>query len=139
VDNHAKPFRLYLVEDSRIMVRLLRELLGGEPALEVVGQSAKAGVAEAEISALAPDAVIVDIALENSTGFDVLRALSARQGESRPVVMVLSNFVTQRYRDEARRLGADYFFDKSREIVELLNTLLLLAKGTADERQRTPQ
>jgi len=66
------------------MVRLLRELLGSDPALEVVGQSAQAGVATAEIIALAPDVVIVDIALESSTGFDVLRALSARQGESRP-------------------------------------------------------
>ena len=112
------------------MVRLLRELLGGDPAVEIVGQSVSAGVAEAEITALAPDAVIVDIALQNSTGFDVLRALSARQGETRPVVMVLSNFVLQRYRDEAQRLGADYFFDKSGEIVELLKTVLLLANGT---------
>jgi DNA-binding NarL/FixJ family response regulator len=131
VNSHAKPVRLYLVEDSEIMVRLLRELLGGDPALEVVGQSANAGVAKDEIIALAPDVVIVDIALENSTGFDVLRALAAGQGESRPVVMVLSNFATQRYRDEARRLGADYFFDKNGGIVELLKTVHVLAAGTA--------
>jgi len=130
VSDNAKPYRLYLVEDSEIMVRLLRELLGCDPAVEIVGQSVSAGVAEAEITALAPDAVIVDIALQNSTGFDVLRALSARQGETRPVVMVLSNFVLQRYRDEAQRLGADYFLDKSGEIVELLKTVLLLANGT---------
>jgi len=43
---------------------------------------------------------------------------------------MLSNFATQRYRDEAQRLGADYFFDKSVGIVELLKTVHVLAAGT---------
>ena len=52
MSDNAKPYRLYLVEDSEIMVRLLRELLGCDPAVEIVGQSVSAGVAEAEITAL---------------------------------------------------------------------------------------
>ena len=130
MNGYARSLRVYLVEDSPIMVRLLRELLQDEAAIEVIGQSATAAVAEAEIVTLAPDVVVVDIALENGTGFDVLRALSARQSESRPVVMVLSNYVTQRYRDEAQRLGAEYFFDKNGEIVELLKTLVAMAQST---------
>jgi DNA-binding NarL/FixJ family response regulator len=111
------------------MVSLLRDLLEGDSALEVVGQSARPGVATIEINALAPDVVIVDIGLENGNGFDVVRALSA-QGESRPAVMVLSNFATQRYRDEAQRLGADRFFDKNGEIVELVKTIIAMARST---------
>lgn len=113
------------------MVALLRDLLQAEPALAVVGHGAKAADATAEIIALAPDVVIIDIALENSTGFDVLRALSAHNGDFRPIKIVLSNFATQRYRDEAQRLEADYFFDKSSEIVELVKTITEIARGMA--------
>lgn len=126
----ARPLRLYLVEDSPIMVRLLRELLEDEAAIEVIGQSATAAVAGLEIVTLAPDVVVLDIALENGNGFDVLRAIAAQQGEVHPVVIVLSNYSSQRYRDEAQRLGAECFFDKNGEIVELLKTLVAMAQST---------
>jgi len=123
--------RLYLVEDSPIIVSLLRELFdGGSPALNIVGQSGKAPIAIDEIFRLAPDAIIVDIALENGSGFDLLRALVERRATYRPFIFVLSNFATRRYRDEALRLGADYFFDKNGEILELLKAVISCAEGT---------
>jgi DNA-binding NarL/FixJ family response regulator len=131
MNGFAGPLRVYLVEDSPIMVALLRDLLEGDPALAVVGQAAGAADAKTEITALAPDVVIVDIALENSSGFDVLRALSAHSENSRPIKIVLSNFATQRYRDEAQRLGADYFFDKNSDIVALVKTVTETARGVA--------
>jgi DNA-binding NarL/FixJ family response regulator len=130
MSNHAKPLRVYLVEDSPAMVGLLRELFGSESSLEIVGQSGKAGVAASEIAILAPDVAIVDIALENSNGFAVMKALAA-QGGSRPIVIVLSNFATERYRTESQRHGADYFFDKNGEILELLKTIMAIGKGAA--------
>jgi DNA-binding NarL/FixJ family response regulator len=128
---HAQPLRLYLVEDSPIMLALLRDLLTSEAAVEVVGQSANAGVAAAEIGTLAPDVAIVDIALESGTGFDVLRSLPAPPHGDRPVVIMLSNYATQRYRDEARRLGADYFFDKNGEIIDMVRTTVSIARGAS--------
>jgi two-component system, NarL family, response regulator DevR len=125
----SRPLRVYLVEDSPILVALLRDLLQAEPAAVVVGQAARAADAVAEIPALAPDVVIVDIALENSNGFDVLRTLSAHNGDLRPIKMVLSNFATQRYRDEALRLKADFFFDKNKQIVELVKTITEIARS----------
>jgi len=119
------------------MRRLLRDLLqGDERSVRVVGQSTTASVAIEEIRALAPDVAIVDIALENGNGFEVLEALRDH-GDSRPVIVVLSNFASQRYREEARRLGADYFFDKSSEILKLVETIGVISKS--GERRGPPR
>ena len=49
---HARRLRVYLVEDSTIIVGLLRDLLAVDPAMEVVGEStnAKAAIAAAHHS-----------------------------------------------------------------------------------------
>jgi two-component system response regulator DesR len=108
------------------MVGLLRDLLAVDPTLEVVGGSSNARTALADIAALEPDVAVIDIALEDSSGFEVLKALPA--DGARPVCIVLSNFATPRYRAEAERLGAHYFFDKNGEILELLKKLTALAE-----------
>jgi len=123
---NRERLRVCLVEDSPIIVNLLRDLLSGEAGLEVVGHAADAPVAVAEMIDRMPHVAIVDIALAHGTGFDVLRGL-ASQGDIRPVVAVLSNYSSQRYRDEARKLGADFFFDKNGEIIELVRTITNMA------------
>ena len=120
--------RVYLVEDSTIIVGLLRDLLAVDPAIEVVGESTNAKTAIAGITALVPDVAVIDIALEDSSGFDVLRALSKLATSVPSTLIVLSNFATERYRAEAARLGADYFFDKNGEILDLLKTLTAIAE-----------
>src|SRR5262249_720346 len=115
--------------DSTIMIGLLTTLIGGEPNLKVVGQAKSAGSAIEDINTLRPDAVVVDLALENSSGFDVLEALAQRPEERRPLLAVLSNYVSPQYRAEAKRLGADYFFDKSGEIIRMLTILTELARA----------
>jgi DNA-binding NarL/FixJ family response regulator len=124
----GRRLRVYLVEDSTIIVGLLRDLLAVDPAIEVVGESTNAKTAIAGITALVPDVAVIDIALEDSSGFDVLRALSKLATSVPTRLIVLSNFATERYRAEAARLGADYFFDKNGEILDLLKTLTAIAE-----------
>ena len=119
------------------MVGLLRDLLAVDSTLEVVGESTNARTAIAEIASLVPDVAVIDIALEDSSGFDVLKALSA--SETRPVCIVLSNFATAPYRAEAERLGAKHFFDKNGEILELLKKLTALAERSDRRSGSMPQ
>jgi len=120
---------VYLVEDSPIMVKLLEELFRTE-AIRVVGHSAGARKAVLEIDALRPDVVIVDLALEQCTGFDVLRGTVPQQAGGRPAIIVLSNYASPPYREAAKRLGADYFLDKNSEIIQLFPLLESIAKET---------
>lgn len=114
--------RVYLVEDSPIISKLLRELVEGIGAT-MIGEADAANAAIAEIRALRPDVVVVDIRLREGTGFDVLIALRDSFGARAPIYIMLTNYVGEAYRNAAKALGVDYFFDKSRQISEMLRVL----------------
>ena len=114
---------IYLVEDSAILQRLLRELLQSVGA-EVSGQADSARIALREIRRLRPDVAIVDITLQRGNGFDVLRALAEEKNDERPTRIVLTNHSSAPYRNAAKRLGAEYFFDKSTEIIKMLKIVV---------------
>jgi len=105
---------IYLVEDSGLVQARLLALLARIPNTRVVGQADGAREAISEILAKHPHIVLCDINLQQGTGFDVLRALTAQAPEID--CYMLSNFATEPYRRLAAELGARDFFDKSTEI-----------------------
>ncbi len=120
-------YRIYVVEDSPILLRVLREILVDIPGASIVGHAGRADVAISEIAASVPDAIVVDLMLQSGTGFDVLEAV-ARQSPKAPVAMVLTNFTMAPYRDRAASLGAAYFFDKSTDIPQLIGVVNALVR-----------
>ena len=112
----VNPLRTYIVEDSLIIQRALASAIADAGA-EVSGASCDARTAIADVNALEPDLVLIDIRLEVGTGFDVLKAL---QHHGRPIKVVLTNYANPEYRDLSARLGADRFFDKTLEMSEAM-------------------
>ena len=104
---------IYLVEDSAPVLERLAAMLSNIPNTRVVGHADAASEAVSDILAKQPDVVLCDLNLRQGTGFDVLRALSAKAPEIE--CYMLSNFATQPYRRLAAELGARDFFDKSSE------------------------
>jgi DNA-binding NarL/FixJ family response regulator len=120
-----KPLQVYIVEDSPIIQRLLGSATVAAGA-EVSGSSAEAQTAIADVFALEPDVILIDIRLASGSGFDVLRALQDHSLVPEAVKVVLTNHANTEYENLSRRLGADRFFDKSSETwqaVALINTL----------------
>ena len=113
---------VYLVEDSAIMSPVLRTLIEAVGA-KIVGNSGAAQPAIEDIKVLRPDVVVVDIGLREGSGFDVLKALFKEMGPGGPARMVLTNYALEPYRKAAKRWGASYFFDKSKQIPEMLRVL----------------
>ena len=101
------------------VLRTLIEAIGAK----VVGNSGAAGSAIDDIKVLRPDVVVIDIGLRQGNGFDVLKALSRDTSEHRPRRIVLTNHTLDQYRKAAKRWGADYFFDKSKDIPDMLRVL----------------
>ena len=120
------PYRIYVVEDSAILLRLLQEMLGAIPGVEFAGYSDSADTAIQEIVAIEPDAIIVDLLLQSGTGYDVLEGV-ALQGGKLPLSIVLTNFSMAPHPGQAARLGAAYFFDKSTEIARMFRLITDLA------------
>ena len=125
----AKPngaYRIYVVEDSEILLRLLDEMLRAIPGVQLAGHSDSADEAIEEIATVAPDAIIVDLLLHSGTGYDVLEGV-ALQGGRLPLSIVLTNFTMAPHPGRAARLGAAYFFDKSTEIARMFRLITELA------------
>src|SRR6266566_4217264 len=127
----SKPLQVYIVEDSTIIRRLLASTIEAAGA-ELVGSSAGAQSAIADLSVLRPDLILIDIRLNSGSGFDVLRALQERNLVSAAIKVVLTNHANAEYQNLSLSLGADRFFDKSSEISQVLALINAL---TAERRR----
>jgi len=65
--------------------------------------------------------VILDIQMPGGSGFNVL--IEAKKKKKPPMVIMLTNYATDSYRNKAAKEGADYFFDKSTDYEELIRLL----------------
>jgi DNA-binding NarL/FixJ family response regulator len=116
---------VFLVEDSALLRSRLETLLGAIPGARAVGHAAGADDAIQAILAQRPDAVVLDIHLEQGNGFDVLQAL--QKASAKTAVFVLTNYPNEAYRRKAEGLGALGFFDKSHDLEKLRAALAGLA------------
>jgi DNA-binding NarL/FixJ family response regulator len=105
--------QVFLVEDSPLIRKRLVALLETVPGARICGYAATADAAVHDILATRPEVVVLDLALESGTGFDVLRAVHPQAPQID--FYLLSNFSAAPYRELAARLGARGFFDKTNE------------------------
>jgi DNA-binding NarL/FixJ family response regulator len=71
-----------------------------------------------------PEIIILDLRLGDGTGFEILAQLHSKRIQT--TVIVFTNFSYPQYRENAMRLGAAYFIDKSDEnaLFDLLSDLV---------------
>jgi len=121
-----KRLQVYIVEDSRIMQRLLGSVIEAAGA-ELSGCSADAQIAIGDLLTLQPDLILIDIGLASGSGLDVLKALQERSLVPGATKVVLTNYANAEYQNFCLRLGADRFFDKSLETLQALGFINALA------------
>ena len=80
------PVRVLVVDDSVVVRRLVSEMLGRDPRVEVVGTAPDGRLALARVEQLAPDVVTMDIEMPVMNGIEAVRALR-RAGHRMPIVM----------------------------------------------------
>ncbi len=121
-----KPLQVYIVEDSPIVQRFLGSAIAAAGG-ELDGCSDDAQAAIADLFALQPDLILIDISLASGTGFEVLEALHEHSLVPEAMKVVLTNHANAECRNLSLRLGADRFFDKASETSQalaLINTLV---------------
>jgi DNA-binding NarL/FixJ family response regulator len=121
--------RIFLVEDSHLVLARLEAMLGSIPGARVAGTATHAERAIRNILDEKPDMVLCDLRLAAGNGFDVLRAVHTAAPEID--VYMLSNFASEPYRRLAAELGARDFFDKSSEIERVRDLVAKRAATTA--------
>lgn len=105
--------RVFIVEDSPVIRERLAESVTSPGRIEVVGYAESEAAALEALRGCEWDAVILDLQLREGNGLRVLKAL--RTAKAGKLVIVLTNYAFPQYRARSHELGADYFFDKSRE------------------------
>ena len=117
--------KVFVVEDSAIVLNDLQSMLSDIPGVTVIGMAVDESHAIERINALRPDVVTLDIQLQSGSGLGVLR--NVKEHHAGIKVMVLTNYSEPAYVDRCMRLGADYFFDKSLQYAQFREALLNLA------------
>ena len=77
------------------------------------------------------DVLVLDIRMPNGQGFDVLDV--AKQKKNPPVVIMLTNYTIDQYKQKSFSKGADYFFDKSTEFEKVVDVIESLSKKNVSE------
>jgi DNA-binding NarL/FixJ family response regulator len=96
--------RLLLVDDQQIIRQGLKSLLDAKPDLEVVGEAENGQQALAQVQALQPDVVLMDVRMPVMDGVAATRLIV--QQFSLIKVLVLTTFDDDEYVSQALRSGA---------------------------------
>jgi DNA-binding NarL/FixJ family response regulator len=103
--------RVLLADDHELMRRLLRRAIGAQPGLEIVGEAADGAEALELARALAPDVVVLDLAMPKLDGYQVAGAL--REHLPGCAILVFSTFEAERAAAAALAAGADLYLEKA--------------------------
>jgi two-component system chemotaxis response regulator CheB len=105
------PIRVLVVDDSALIRSVLREIIGGQPDMEVVGVAPDPIVAREMIRRLDPDVLTLDVEMPRMDGLDFLEKLM----RLRPMPVVMVSTLTERGSEitmRALELGAVDFVTK---------------------------
>lgn len=73
----ADPLRILIVDDSALMRRMLRELLSGDPEVQVVGEASNGREALSLVAELRPSLVTLDVRMPIMDGVETTRQIMA--------------------------------------------------------------
>jgi len=110
--------RLILVDDSADFARVAAKFLQGQDTLELVGVGTRAQDAFDLTAALAPDLVLLDLAMPGQTGLEAIPGIKAARPGVKVVALTL--FDSSGYRHAAMAAGADGFVSKRSMAADLI-------------------
>ncbi len=118
--------RLVIADDNVGFLKRLTSILGAIEGIKIVGGATDVPGAIALIRQTKPDAIILDLHMPGGSGFDVLRYI--KTAGNPPVVIVLTVGPRSAYEGKCMAAGADYFFEKSSELRNMIVALRGLAR-----------
>ena len=123
----SQPVSVLLVDDDALVRSALRLILGGDPAIIVVGEASDGLEGVALVESLRPDVVLMDIRMPRLDGLAATERALALQPDL--VVVVLTTFDTDDMVLSALRLGARGFLLKDTPPADLVAAVGAAAAG----------
>jgi DNA-binding NarL/FixJ family response regulator len=126
------PVSVLVVDDSTIVRQRLCTLLSEDARVNVVGEVGGVAAAWKLFEQLRPDAVVLDLQLQDGSGIEVLQRIKKARPSCRAII--LTNLCEAPFRRECLRRGADYFLHKATEFERVIPLLLERAAGSRPRR-----
>lgn len=120
--------KILVIDESPILRERLIEMLSEINGIEVIGHHAEEQAVLQSLENLKPDALIFDGQISGGRGLAMLRKI--KKGKHQPKLFIFSGEVNSAYGDRYLKAGADYFFDKTKELKEMINKISELVQQT---------
>jgi DNA-binding NarL/FixJ family response regulator len=127
VDSKPARRRVLIVDDHPIVRQGLKRMIETEPDMEVCGEAATESQARRAIRELVPDIVIVDLALQEGDGLELVRDVHAHHPDV--PMLVLSMHDETIYAERLLAEGASGYIMKQAAADQLLNALRAVLRG----------
>jgi len=88
----SEAIRVYVTDDHHIVRRGIKQLLGTEAGIEVIGEATNGREAVADIDKLKPDIVLMDLVMPVMDGIEAIRQIKATHPKIQ--ILVLTSFAT---------------------------------------------
>ncbi|WP_413753280.1 response regulator transcription factor [Streptomyces sp. R-74717] len=125
----APAIRVLIVDDQMMVREGFSVLLNAMPGIEVVGEAVDGRQAIAQVAALRPDVVLMDIRMPELNGIEATREIVAVDADAK--VLVLTTFDLDEYVYQALRAGASGFLLKDASARQLADGVRVVAAGEA--------
>jgi len=113
--NNSRRPRVLVAEDDAVLRYAIKLIL--EKECEVVGEAEDGGAAVELTERLRPDVVLLDLSMPVMSGLQAGRLIRERLPDVR--VIIVSNYTTEAYIDEALRMGAHGYVIKGSATFQL--------------------
>jgi len=125
----VKAIRNLLADDHTVVRKGLRLLLETQPGFSVIADAADGREAVAIAEKLAPDVVVMDVAMPTLNGIEAARQITARQPQT--AVVFLSMHSDEGYVLKALKAGARAYLLKDSAEYDLINAVKAVSEGKA--------
>ena len=121
--------KILLVDDQLLIRSAVRDILSGEPDLEVVGEAADGAQAVSDARRLQPDIVLMDIRMSVLNGIDATKRICEDPNLAATRIVVFTTFEQDDYVLAALRAGASGFLGKGLDPAELATAIRTVHAG----------
>jgi DNA-binding NarL/FixJ family response regulator len=119
--------QIFVIDDHALVRLGMRQLLNGEPDLNVCGEAEDLPGALAKLEHTPTDLVLLDLSLRNGDGLDALKQLRTQRPEQR--IVVLTTHDEKVYGERVIRAGAAGYVMKATPAEEVLNAIRTALRG----------
>ncbi len=121
------PTRILIVDDHPMMRDGLAMRISSQADLEVCGEAATEDEAFELVKQVGPDVIIIDIALKNGNGIELVKRVKSLNSQAK--MLVVSAFQESLYAERAMRAGAHGYLNKQESNDKVIDAIRVVIQG----------